>query len=96
VNPDRASLFLDAGLQARWYSLGWVDTNGNKQSQSYTTAELQLGIGLWLPAGRSLVFLPELTAGLGTFSTPNGTSGQGDPGHAFIMIGLAGFFNKDL
>jgi opacity protein-like surface antigen len=97
VNPDRASLYLEAGLQERWYSLGWKDGGGNPQSTTYDTAELLLGIGLWLPAGRSLVFLPEFTTSLGAFSPPNGqTSSDGNPGHAFFMLGLAGFFNADL
>jgi hypothetical protein len=97
VNPDRASLYLEAGLQERWYNLGWTDGNGVKQSTTYDTAELLLGIGLWLPAGRSLVFLPEFTTSLGAFSPPNGeTANSGNPGHAFFMLGLAGFFNADL
>ena len=96
VNPDRPSLFLDAGLQGRWYTLNYTDNTNTKTTLGYSTAELLLGIGLWLPAGRSVVLLPEFTTGLGTFSAPGATSSQGDPGHAFLMLGVAGFFNANL
>lgn len=99
VSPDRPSLFLEAGVEGRWYSLGYTDNTGMKQSETFSTVDLLLGIGAWIPAGRSVRLLPELTAGLGTFSPPSSagaTSSQSDPGHAFLMIGIAGFFNADL
>ena len=96
VNPERASLFLDAGIQARWYSLGWLDSAGKKQSAGYNAPELLLGLGVWIPAGRSVRLMPEATVGLGTFSPSGQTSSESDPGHGFLMFGIAGFFNADL
>jgi len=96
-NPDRVSFFGEVGLQGRWYSLSWQD-NGNSQSASYSGAELLLGVGLWLPVGRTFRLLPEATAGLGTFTPPNSpsTSDSNNPGHGFVMLGVGGLFNIDL
>jgi hypothetical protein len=97
VNPDRVSFFGEVGLQGRWYKLSWNDPSS--QSASYSTGELLLGMGIWIPAGRVLRLLPEATIALGDFSTPStggtasGTSNSASPGHAFVMLGLAGMFN---
>jgi hypothetical protein len=96
-NPDRVSFFGELGFQARWYSLSWTDSTGAKQSASYSGAELLLGMGIWIPAGRVLRLLPEVTGGIGSFETPNNTqSTDNTPGHGFVMLGLAGLFNIDL
>jgi hypothetical protein len=100
VNPDRASFFGEVGVQYRWYTLSWNEPAG-PQSANYGGGELLLGVGLWLPAGRTVRFLPEVTAGLGAFGPPdtgagNAGSGAGTAGHGFVMLGLAGLFNVDL
>jgi hypothetical protein len=95
VNPDRPSFFGEVGLQFRWYDVSWTDSTG-PQSASYTGGELLLGMGLWLPAGRSVRFIPEVTAGLGAFNSPPSSDQVSSPGHGFVMIGLAGLFNVGL
>ena len=100
VNPDRASFFGEVGVEARWYTLSWTDSSG-PQSARYSNGELLLGVGLWLPAGRTVRFMPELTAGLGVFGPPDtgaSTAGGSDAsaGHGFVMLGLAGLFNVNL
>jgi len=97
ANPDRASFFAEGGLQARWYSLSWQDPAGS-QSASYSGAELLLGMGLWLPVGHTFRLLPEITGGIGSFSSPNTASGSGSDsaGHGFVMLGIGGLFNVDL
>jgi hypothetical protein len=101
VNPERVSFFGQVGAQGRWYSINWVDGGGNQQSSSYNGAELLLGVGVWVPVGRSFRLLPEATASIGTFTPPNvsssGTSNNASGvGHAFFMLGVGGYFNVDL
>jgi hypothetical protein len=95
-NPDRVSFFGELGFQARWYSLHYQDAGA--QSASYSGAELLLGMGIWIPAGHTFRLLPEVTGGLGSFSTPNSTSSSdsNNPGHGFVMLGIGGLFNIDL
>jgi hypothetical protein len=96
-NPDRVSFFGELGFQGRWYSLAWTDASGAKQSAGYSGVELLLGMGLWIPAGRVLRLLPEVTGGIGSFPTPNNAqSTDNTPGHGFVMLGLGGLFNIDL
>jgi hypothetical protein len=96
-NPDRVSFFGEAGVQGRWYTLSYQDSSG-PQSASYSGAELLLGMGLWLPVGRTVRLLPEVTGGLGSFN-PASNASSGDTssvGHGFVMLGVGGLFNIDL
>ncbi len=92
ANPDRPSLYGEIGAGSRWFS--FTVTGGTGQATTtYQAGELTLGVGLWLPAGRSLRLLPKVTVGLGSFDPP---AGGGSPeGHSFAMLGLAGFYNLD-
>jgi hypothetical protein len=94
VNPDRVSFLGELGLQGRWYTLSWTDNTG-AESANYFSPELLLGMGLWIPAGHVFRLVPEITAGLGSFSPPNGVQGD-TAGHGFVMIGLAGLFSVGL
>ncbi|MGA2450939.1 MAG: hypothetical protein ABTD50_19935 [Polyangiaceae bacterium] len=98
ANPDKPSFFGELGAGVRWYTLvvspGTLSATGaHDRHQDDTGPELTVGGGLWIPAGRYVRLLPELTAGFGTFQTFGGD--QGLSGHAFITIGLAGFYNAD-
>jgi hypothetical protein len=102
ANPDAPSFFGQIGLQGRWYNVGWTDLLGRQQSGNYTGGELLLGAGVWVPLGAHFRLLPEATAGIGTFNAPSSGVGamttgssQNNPGHAFFMIGIAGFYNAD-
>jgi hypothetical protein len=96
VNPDRVSFLGELGLQGRWYTLSWTDATNGTQSASYSTAELLIGMGLWIPAGHTFRLVPELTAGLGSFNSPAGSDVSGSAGHGFVMLGLAGLFSIGL
>jgi hypothetical protein len=100
VNPDKVSFFGEVGVQERWYGFSYFDGNGQKQSNSYSSGEVLLGAGIWVPIGRSVRLLPEATLALGTFNPPDqsGTSSNstGSTGHLFFMLGVGGFYNIDL
>jgi hypothetical protein len=104
TNPDKVSFYGAVGLQNRWYNVNYTDTAGQPKSGSYSSGEVLLGVGLWIPGGRSVRILPEATVGLGTFSVPgqpittgsSTTTTQGSPGHAFFMLGVGGYYNIDL
>jgi hypothetical protein len=95
VNPDKTSFYGEIGLAERWYT---VTDQTNSQHYGYNSGEVLLGVGLWIPAGRSFSLLPKATVGLGNFDTPNAPSGTStsSQGHAFFMLGVAGLFNVDL
>jgi hypothetical protein len=90
--PDKPSFYGELGLQSRWYNF----TVSGLPTQSYSSGELMIGVGLWLPIGRYFRLIPLGTAGFGTFEAPNSSSSSGGPGHAFVMIGLEGIYNIDL
>ncbi|HLK37016.1 MAG TPA: hypothetical protein VKU41_09730 [Polyangiaceae bacterium] len=92
VNPDRASFYAELGLGSRWFSFTTTGA-GNPPSNSFNTGEVNFGAGLWLPAGTKLRILPKATIGLGTFGPKSSDSNQT---HAFVMLGVAGFYNIDL
>jgi hypothetical protein len=94
ANPDRASFYGELGIASRWYNF----TVNSVKSPTYSAGEITLGAGVWIPAGRSFRFLPKVSVGLGAFGVPNSssTSGNENPGHAFFMLGLAGYYNANL
>jgi hypothetical protein len=97
-NPDRASAYFEVGAANRWYGFTASDVSGTKVlANGYSSGELLLGLGMWIPAGSSLRFLPKVTLGLGSFSPPDNGSGgsSGTTGNAFVMLGIAGFYNLD-
>jgi hypothetical protein len=101
-NPDRTSGYFEIGLANRWYGFTASDGMGNKVvANNYSSGEFLLGLGMWVPAGSSLRFLPEVTLGLGSFSSPSGntstssSTSSNSTGNAFVMLGLAGFYNLD-
>jgi hypothetical protein len=98
-NPNRTSAYFEAGLANRWYGFTATDAGGNKLlANGYSSGEVLLGLGMWIPAGNSLRILPKVTLGLGSFSPPNSGSSTSSSGttNAFVMLGIAGFYNLDL
>jgi hypothetical protein len=90
-NPEQASFYGEVGLGGRWVSFNETSA-GIQTTTSFNSGDLTLGLGVWLPIGRSLRLLPKLTAGLGSFDQPYG-GGQSE--HSFILLGMAGFYNID-
>jgi hypothetical protein len=94
ANSEKPSFYAQLGLQSRWYNF----KSSAVPTQSYTSGELMVGIGLWLPLGKYIRLIPLATVGLGEFDEPNPPSGQAtsSTGHAFIMLGVEGLTNFDL
>ena len=101
ANPDKTSFYGQIGLGSRWLAYsGYVDPNfstnpTSKATGDYNSADFSLGVGLWLPIGRTLRLLPKVTLGLGNFDQPSGQQTGTTYGHSFFMLGLAGFYNLD-
>ena len=95
-NPDRFSLYLELGLQERWYG---VSPSGGT-TQNYSSGELLGGIGAWIPLGKYFRMIPLATVSGGSFSPPdssgNATTNNPDGSHAFFMLGVDGFYNIEL
>ncbi len=94
ADPDKPSFYFELGLLGRWYSFSSPDF----PTQSYSTAEVMGGVGYWIPLGRWLRVVPLVSGSVGSFALPDTTasSGQGQQGHAFFLIGAKGFYNIDL
>jgi hypothetical protein len=88
-NPDRASFYGELGAATRWFS--FTETISDLQTTTnYSSGELTLGAGLWVPAGSAVRLLPKLTVGVGSFDFEGSSEG-----HSFVMLGLAGYYNMD-
>jgi hypothetical protein len=93
-NPDRPSFYGELGAANRWLSVSETTSSG-VLNWSYSSGELTLGAGVWIPVGSSVRLLPEVTLGLGTFTPPGGSTDSVE-GHSFVMVGMAGYYNLDL
>ncbi len=94
-NPDRVSFYGEIGLAERWLNVRETTVPASPADhRTYNGGEFTLGIGVWIPAGRSFRLLPKLTVGLGSIDSgdPNNPSGFA----SFAMLALAGFYNVDL
>jgi opacity protein-like surface antigen len=96
VNPDRLSLYGEIGLGYRWFSYKEGAQGAPSSGQSYTSGEVTLGAGLWIPPSRALRLVPKVTLSLGTFGPPDNERSAPNLTHTFFMLGLAGYFNADL
>ncbi len=96
VNPDRLSLYGEVGLGNRWFSYKEGANGGPSSGQGYTSGEVTLGAGLWIPAGRAWRVIPKATVSFGTFGPPADNHTEANLTHGFFMLGVAGFYNADL
>jgi len=92
ATPEKPSFLGEIGLQSRWYNFQY-NTSG---SQSYSSGEIMIGVGLWLPLGRFFRLVPLGTVGFGDFTAPGPGAPSGGPGHAFVTLGVEGFYNIGL
>jgi hypothetical protein len=94
-NPDRVSFYIDLAVGARWYHYATTDTAllVTLTDNTYSSGEAALGLGVWVPVGGFLRFLPKVSVGGGSFS-PDG-SASGAEAHSFVMLGVAGFYNAN-
>ncbi len=92
ANAEKPSFYGEVGLQSRWYNF----SSSAISTQSYSSGEVLLGVGLWLPLGHHFRLLPLATVGLGSFTPPGMDASSGGSGHAFVMLGVEGLTNFDL
>jgi hypothetical protein len=103
VNPDRASFYGEIGLAERWFDVHETAMQGTAPPPQgldhlYSGPEFVLGLGIWIPAGRSFRLLPKFTLGLGGLDgvKSSDSSSTYSAGAVFGMLGVAGFYNVDL
>jgi hypothetical protein len=106
ANPDRVSFYGELGLADRWFDVRETVTDpntgqSNSKNQLYSGAEFTLGLGIWIPVGRSFRLLPKFTLGIGQLGEDANDSQANvrttyTAVSDFGMIGLAGFYNLDL
>jgi hypothetical protein len=97
ANPDRVSFYGELGLAERWFDVRETGMlTGLTSRELYEGGEFTLGLGIWIPAGRSFRVLPKFTVGFAPLNAKddNGTSYTANA--AFGMLGVAGFYNVDL
>ena len=95
-NPDRVSFYGEIGLAERWFDVRETTMTPMPQDHHlYNGGEFTLGLGIWIPIGRSFRLLPKFTIGLGTL----GSDDPKDPYSGFSsfgMLGVEGLYNLDL
>jgi hypothetical protein len=102
-NPDRTSFYGELGLANRWFHYSIQPTTGTtlpgggtfESSHEYSNGEFTLGLGIWIPIGRSFRLLPKATVGIGPFDIPGETEPSNPPVHTFVMVGVEGLYNLD-
>jgi hypothetical protein len=95
VNPDRVSFYGDLGIGVRWLTYSVYDASSNFLSgASQSNAEFGLGVGIWIPIGRSFRLLPRLSLDIGTYSSePDLLGNTTDYWHVAVMGGITGLYN---
>jgi hypothetical protein len=91
-NPDRVSFYGEIGLAERWFDVRETTMPPSLDHHLYNGGEFTLGLGIWIPVGRSFRLLPKVTIGLGSLGSDDANSGFS----SFGMLGLAGLYNVDL
>jgi len=89
VNPERPSLYAEFGLGVRWYNY----SESHTPEPGYTSGELSLGAGLWVPLAGALRLLPKVTAGFGAFNQSGSSGGTSGQTYGFVMVGAAAFYD---
>jgi hypothetical protein len=102
-NPDRVSFYGELGVGERWYNVTEVYSSGDTTTTSkrlFSSAEFNMGLGVWIAIGRSVRLLPKVTLSLASLSdhdlASDGTPIDSTTFVAVGMLGIAGFYNLDL
>jgi hypothetical protein len=98
TNPDRVSFYGEIGLAARWFDVRETMSPASDlvSRALYSGGEFTLGLGIWIPVGRSFRLLPKFALGIGSLDANNNNNGAGNDADAFALLGVAGFYNVDL
>jgi hypothetical protein len=96
-HPDLTSFYGEVGLANRWFHYSTKATPGTTATPSndYSGGEFTLGLGIWIPVGRSFRLLPKATVGIGSFDVANDAETTNAPVHTFFMLGIDGLYNLD-
>jgi hypothetical protein len=97
ANPDRVSFYGELGLAERWFDVHEaVRVMDMPSRELYEGGEFTLGLGIWIPAGRSFRLLPKFTVGFAPLNAKDDSGVSYTANAAFGMLGVAGFYNVDL
>ncbi len=101
TNPDRVGFYAELGVGERWFTEHDART-GTRSSIGFQDAAFDLGLGIWIPAGRYVRILPKFTVSLSSLKQTNdsgsGDSGTSDDANVVTVwtLGVSGFYNLDL
>ena len=103
TNPDGFAFLADVGIGYRNFSLDVSGSNAiasGKTSDSASSADFLVGIGMHFKAGKILRLIPKIDASIGSFGdTKSGSlnaSTSDSSTHVLWTIGLAGYFDINL
>jgi hypothetical protein len=110
-NPNGVGFYGEVGVDYRTFSQK-LSLTGNgglasvDETDSVAGAELVLGAGVHILVARMLRVIPKVQVGLGSFTHVSCTASSGNcsvddskfqsSSHAFVFIGLGGYYNIDL
>jgi hypothetical protein len=98
VNPDRVSFYIELTLGDRWFDVQEVPAAD--KPGLFSTGAGGLGLGIWIPAGRSFRLLPKLSFGFANYSkdTSSATTSvtiDESSVSTFTSLTLTGAYNLD-
>jgi hypothetical protein len=102
-NPEGVGVTIDIALAYR--SAGFSASDGSI-SATFSGEEAILGLGVWIRAAQSIVIIPRMDAGIGSFGNQSiecnpactqntGSSVAASQTHVIFFLGVGGFFNLD-
>jgi hypothetical protein len=98
ANPDKVSFYGELSLGERWFDVHETRASTGDTSQLFNAGEIALGLGIWIPAGRSFRFLPKITFGFDSFNSDTSSAsintGSSDIA-TFTTLTLTGLYNLD-
>jgi hypothetical protein len=108
-NPYGVGFYGEIGVDYRSISQKITVSGGGTSTdftESLSGAELVLGAGVHILLARTFRLIPKVSVGLGAFSHPSCDASSGNcsideskfntASHAFVFIGLGGYYNIDL
>jgi hypothetical protein len=101
ANPDRVSFYGELSAGNRWFDVHETPIAGSSQHELFNAGELGLGLGIWIPTGRSFRLLPKISFDFSSFSASGTTSetstssGSRTDIVTFTSLSLSGLYNLD-
>jgi hypothetical protein len=98
TNPDHVSFYFELALGERWLDVreGAATIPASNNHKIYSAGEAGLGVGIWIPVGKSFRLLPKLSFGFTSFSQDSsGSSDSTSKIVTFTSLSLTGAYNLD-